>query len=160
MNFWEYRGTLFIDRGRIINGLEEIGDGRNAGDRAVKSIMERAKQKDGTVSVYALSDEMVATLASVLNSKTKYRDLTTELTSLEKLISKLKKEEHSGYVEVLLRELREMRDTMRNGTYQFGRRDLPLMRIVKQHTEQDLPCIRLFYDINQTHRMGLAIDAD
>lgn len=65
-----------------------------------------------------------------------------------------------GYVEVLLRELREMRDAMRNGTYQFGRRDLPLMRIVKQHTERDLPCIRLFYDINQTHRMGLAIDAD
>jgi hypothetical protein len=102
VNFWEYRGTLFIDRGRIINGLEEIGDGRNAGDRAVKNIMARAKQKDGTVSVYVLSDEMVATLASVLNSKTKYRDLTTELTSLEKLISKLKKEEHSGYVEVLL----------------------------------------------------------
>jgi hypothetical protein len=54
------------------------------------------------VSVFQLPDEMVATLASVLNSKAKYRDLTTELTSLEKLISKLKKEEHSGYVEVLL----------------------------------------------------------
>ena len=65
-----------------------------------------------------------------------------------------------GYVEVLLRELREMRDAMRNGAYQFGRQDLPLMRIVKQHTEQDLPCIRLFYAINQTHRMGLEVDSD
>ncbi len=102
VNFWEYRGTLFIDRGRIINALEEIGDARNSGERAIKSILERAKQKDGTVSVYTLPDEMVATLASVLNSSAKYRDLTTELTSLEKLISKLKKEEHSGYVEVLL----------------------------------------------------------
>jgi len=63
-----------------------------------------------------------------------------------------------AYVEVLLRELREMRAAMRNGTYQFGRQDLPMMRIVKQHTERDLPCIRLFYDINQTHRMGLAVD--
>jgi len=102
VNFWEYRGTLFLDRGRIINALEEIGDTKSSGDRAVKSILDHAKQKDGTVSVYILSDEMVATLASVLNSKAKYRDLTTELTSLEKLISKLKKEEHSGYVEVLL----------------------------------------------------------
>jgi hypothetical protein len=102
VNFWEYRGTLFIDRGRIINALEEVNETKKSGERAIKSILDRAKQKDGTVSVYTLPDEMVATLASVLNSKAKYRDLTTELTSLEKLISKLKKEEHSGYVEVLL----------------------------------------------------------
>jgi len=102
VNFWEYRGTLFLDRGRIINAFEEIGNDQIIGDRAVKNIFTRAAQKDGTVSVFQLPDEMVATLASVLNSKVKYRDLTTELTSLEKLISKLKKEEHSGYVEVLL----------------------------------------------------------
>lgn len=102
VNFWEYRGTLFLDRGRIINACEEIGNEQSIGDRAIKSILNRASQKDGTVSVFQLPDEMVATLASVLNSKVKYKDLTTELTSLEKLISKLKKEEHSGYVEVLL----------------------------------------------------------
>ncbi|MBD3305617.1 hypothetical protein GF339_04490 [candidate division KSB3 bacterium] len=102
VNFWEYRGTLFLDRGRIINALEELGNERNTGERAIKNILAKAEQKDGAVSVFQLQDEMVATLASVLNSKVKYRDLTTELTSLEKLISKLKKEEHSGYVEVLL----------------------------------------------------------
>ena len=65
-----------------------------------------------------------------------------------------------GFVEVLLKELREMRAAMRDGSYQFGRRDLPFMRIVKQHSDRDLPCIRLFYDINQTHLLGLDIDAD
>jgi hypothetical protein len=102
VNFWEYRGTLFLDRGRIINALEEVGNTEVFGEKAIRSILEKAKEKDGTVSVFQLQDEMVATLASVLKSKVKYRDLTTELTSLEKLISKLKKEEHSGYVEVLL----------------------------------------------------------
>lgn len=102
VNFWEYRGTLFLDRGRIMNAFEEIGNEQTTGERAIKNILSRATQKDGTVSVFQLPDEMVATLASVLNSNVKYRDLTTELTSLEKLISKLKKEEHSGYVEVLL----------------------------------------------------------
>lgn len=102
VNFWEYCGILFLDRGRIVNAFEEIGNNKVPGEKAIKNILERAKQKDGTVSVFQLSDELVATLASVLNSKAKYRDLTTELTSLEKLISKLKKEEHSGYVEVLL----------------------------------------------------------
>ncbi len=102
VNFWEYQGTLFLDRGRIINAFEDLGKEQTTGDRAIKNILSRATQKDGTVSVFLLPNEMVATLASVLHSKVKYRDLTTELTSLEKLISKLKKEEHSGYVEVLL----------------------------------------------------------
>ena len=64
------------------------------------------------------------------------------------------------YIEVLLRELRTMRASMQDGSYQFGRQDLPLMRVVKQHSESDLPCIRLLYDINQTHRLGLDIDTD
>ena len=58
-------------------------------------------------------------------------------------------------IEALKKELTEMRESMRDGSYQFGRNDLPLMRIVKKHTEKDLPCIRLFYLINQTHRQGL-----
>ena len=37
--------------------------------------------------------------------------------------------------------------------------DLPWMRIVKQHTDQDLPCVRLLYLINQTHHDGLDIDS-
>jgi hypothetical protein len=67
-------------------------------------------------------------------------------------------ESNLGYVHVLLKEMRAMRSSMTDGSYQFGRMDLPWMRIVKQHTEQDLPCIRLFYLINQTHREGLDID--
>lgn len=57
-------------------------------------------------------------------------------------------ESNVGFIEALKKELVEMRETMRDGSYQFGRNDLPLMRIVKKHTEKDLPCIRLFYLIN------------
>ena len=64
-----------------------------------------------------------------------------------------------GFVNVLLKEMRALRASMADGSYQFGRNDLPWMRIVKQHTRQDLPCIRLFYLINQTHREGLDIDS-
>jgi hypothetical protein len=59
------------------------------------------------------------------------------------------------YVEVLLKELRAMRAEMADGSYQFGRHDLPMMRVVKQHTDKELPCIRLLYLINQTHQQGL-----
>lgn len=62
---------------------------------------------------------------------------------------------NTAYVEVLLKELRAMRATMADGSYQFGRQDLPMMRLVKQYTDKELPCIRLLYLINQTHREGL-----
>ena len=66
-------------------------------------------------------------------------------------------ESNTGYVEVLLKEMRALRASMTDGSYQFGRNDLPFMRIVKAHNDSDLPCIRLFYDINQTHHEGLDI---
>ena len=66
-------------------------------------------------------------------------------------------ESNTDYVDVLLKEMRELRASMTDGSYQFGRNDLPFMRIVKAHDESDLPCIRLFYDINQTHHEGLDI---
>jgi hypothetical protein len=66
-------------------------------------------------------------------------------------------ESNTEYVEVLLKEIRDLRASMADGSYQFGRNDLPFMRIVKAHNDSDLPCIRIFYDINQTHREGLDI---
>ena len=53
--------------------------------------------------------------------------------------------------------LKALYESMKDGSYQFGRNDLPLMRVIKKHTENDLPCIRLFYTINQTHRQGLDV---
>jgi len=66
-------------------------------------------------------------------------------------------ESNTDFVEVLLKETRDLRTSMTDGSYQFGRNDLPFMRIVKAHDDNDLPCIRLFYAINQTHRGGLDI---
>ena len=66
-------------------------------------------------------------------------------------------ESNTDYVEVLLKEVRQLRASMADGSYQFGRNDLPFMRIVKLRNDSDLPFIRLFYDINQTHRQGLDI---
>ncbi len=68
-------------------------------------------------------------------------------------------EHNLGYVEVLLKELRGMRAAMTDGSYQFGRHDLPMMRLVKKYTDKELPCIRLLYQINQTHREGLDVAA-
>ena len=64
------------------------------------------------------------------------------------------------YLELLLKEVRELRASMADGSYLFGRQDLPFMRLVKRSNEQMLPFIRLFYRINQTHKQGLDIPND
>jgi len=64
---------------------------------------------------------------------------------------------NTAYLGVLLEELRELRASMADGSYLFGRKDLPFMRIVKQHNERELPVIKLLYQINQTHKQGLDV---
>jgi hypothetical protein len=104
VSFWEYEGYLFMDTGKIVSALEELQKDpiiRSFGDKAKQNILTKAKEKDGTVTVFRLSNELVATLAAALKSTIVLKDLTTELTSLEKLVQKLRKEEHTGYIEIV-----------------------------------------------------------
>lgn len=110
LSFLEYEGILFLDSGKIVNAVEETADRkRTTGQKAVTGITKKAQEKEGNISVYTLSAEMVVILASVVRNEVVYKDLTTELTTLEKLFEKLKNEEHTGYIEV------EMNDQKGNG---------------------------------------------
>jgi hypothetical protein len=66
-------------------------------------------------------------------------------------------ENNTASLGILLKEVRELRESMVDGSYLFGREDLPFMRLVKKSSEKTLPFIRLFYRINQTHKQGLDI---
>ena len=62
-----------------------------------------------------------------------------------------------AFLGLLLKEVRELRASMADGSYLFGRQDLPFMRLVKRSNENTLPFIRMFYRINQTHKLGLDV---
>ena len=63
----------------------------------------------------------------------------------------------NSLVDMLLQEMRELYDSMQKGDYLFGRRDLPVMRLLKNASEDDLPFLKLFYRINRTHTRGLDV---
>jgi hypothetical protein len=69
-------------------------------------------------------------------------------------------EVNTSFVDLLLEEVRALRKSMADGSYLFGRVDLPFMRLVKRSNEKDLPFIKLFFQINQTHKQGLDIQED
>ncbi len=104
VSFWEYEGILFLDNGNIVNAVEEAGVTRASAPEAVSSIAGKVQEKDGTISVYSLSADMVTLLASAVRSEVVHKDLGTDFTSLQQLIAKLQSEGHTGYVEVAMKD--------------------------------------------------------
>ena len=64
------------------------------------------------------------------------------------------------FINRVLGEVRALRASMADGSYLFGRQDLPFMRLIRGCDETTLPFIRLFYQINETHRRGLDVSGD
>lgn len=104
VSFWEYEGILFLEAGEIVNAFEEREGKRKGGEGAVENIIRQSQQKDGRINVYKLAPEMVTIFASTSMKEATYKDLSTEFTSLDKLIDKLGKESHSGYIEIILND--------------------------------------------------------
>lgn len=100
VSFWEYEGNIFIDNGNVVNAVEEIDGNRETGKTAVEQVTQKAQEKGGSIGVFRLKADMVTLLASVVQSEIRYRDLSTDFTSAEGLINKLRSEDHTGFVEV------------------------------------------------------------
>lgn len=95
-----YEGAVFLERGAVVNAVEQPAGCRRTGATALHGISERAGERNGEINVYALTPEVTATLAAVIDSEPLYRDLSTSFTSIERLIEKLGAEGHTGYIQV------------------------------------------------------------
>lgn len=103
VSFWEYDGILFFLDGHIVNAQEEIGMRATAvqtGEAAISHILTKAREKDGNISVYQLSVKTVKTLLAAMQGTPKYEALSTDLTSLARVVALLQKEHLSGYIEI------------------------------------------------------------
>jgi len=60
----------------------------------------------------------------------------------------------------LEQDVRRLRASMADGSYCFGREDLPFVRVVAHQDERILPFKRLLLKINETHINGLETDED
>jgi hypothetical protein len=97
---WEYEGILLFDTGNIVNAIEDSKGQRRHGPSAAEGIAMRGREKDGALDVYRLSPEMTQLLANLFNSQAIYKDLDSDLTSLDKLVAKMQSEKLTGYIEI------------------------------------------------------------
>ena len=65
-----------------------------------------------------------------------------------------------GFVDDLERDIKELRASMADGSYRFGKHDLGFMKLVEAQSDEMLPFKQLFRVINKTHKEGLAVDED
>jgi len=59
------------------------------------------------------------------------------------------------FLDALEREVRTIRESMADGSYMFGKENLPFFKIVEHQDEQILPFRQLLLKINETHINGL-----
>ncbi len=64
-----------------------------------------------------------------------------------------------GWVEPLEKSILDVHQSMVDGSYRFGREDLPFMDILYRYGDQ-IPFHTLLKQINETHRKGLEVDED
>ncbi|MEI6415085.1 MAG: hypothetical protein WCP34_12610 [Pseudomonadota bacterium] len=62
-----------------------------------------------------------------------------------------------GYLEPLEQSIQALHDAMKQGTYSFGREDLPFMDLIQRHGDY-IPFHTLLKQINETHRKGILTD--
>ena len=62
------------------------------------------------------------------------------------------------FLDQLERDVRKLRESMANGNYQFGKENLPYVKVVEKQDERILPFKLLLLKINETHIKGLDVD--
>ncbi|HFD78803.1 MAG TPA: general secretion pathway protein GspF [Gammaproteobacteria bacterium] len=60
----------------------------------------------------------------------------------------------------LQRDVQKLRDSMADGSYRFGKEDLPYVKVVEHQDERILPFKQLLLKINETHIEGLDVEGD
>ena len=62
------------------------------------------------------------------------------------------------FLEELERDVRKLRESMADGSYRFGKNNLPFVKVVEMQDERILPFKSLLLKINETHIKGLEVD--
>ena len=98
----DYDGVVLLDAGHVLNAIEDVMARHRAGVKVVDGVLAKSRERDGMISVFQLSAEMTQLLADLANSQVLYKDLTSDLTSLDRLLASLKARHHTGFIDVQL----------------------------------------------------------
>lgn len=92
-------GVLYLDSGECIGAFCRSGSRSLQGDEAVAAILETAGRQNFQVNVQELDPALVGFWARAVNARPLHRDLTSDITDLDRLITKMARERLNGFIE-------------------------------------------------------------
>jgi hypothetical protein len=100
-------GAVFFDKDELLNGILKDKTVEVKGQEAIKRIFEDAVKYSFYVSVYKILPENVYFWSSIPDATKIYKDLSTEFTDLEGLITKMNAENLTGHIDVSINNGKE-----------------------------------------------------
>ncbi|RLB41961.1 MAG: hypothetical protein DRH12_06850 [Deltaproteobacteria bacterium] len=96
--------VIYFDKDEMLNGVFEQDGQSITGKEAVERIIEASHNNNFTISIYEIPPEHIYLWANLPHSQEVYKDLSTEFTELSGLISKMKTERLTGFIDVSLND--------------------------------------------------------
>ncbi len=96
--------VIYFDKDELLNGIFEQEGKLTKGEEAVQGIIDAVDNNNFTISIYEIPSEQIYLWANVPETEPIYKDLSTEFTELGGLISKMKAEGLTGFIDVSLKD--------------------------------------------------------
>jgi len=100
VNFWGYEGILVMDMGHMIQATSSEREVHLLGEQAILRIFSRARDKDGSIEVIDLSNEVAIALGFALQAVPFSGQEGLQGNALSDIFNFLEQEGMSGYVDL------------------------------------------------------------
>lgn len=155
-----FQSAIFLQEGDAVAGMKEIKEEKKSGPEAVKEILCQARRENNErINVVELPIKKVAMMAEAFGfgCHSLYKDLSTDFSSLKKVISKLGKDGFTGFIEIhFQREKKEAILLLEEGRTKAVFTDEILVGLNKE-TETDLRLLTS-KTIEEVERTGALFD--
>ena len=94
--------VIYFDKDEMLNGIFEQESEVIRGKDSVEHIIDAADNNNFIISIYEIPPDQIYFWANMPESEEIYKDLSTEFTELGGLISKMKAEKLTGFIDVCL----------------------------------------------------------
>lgn len=98
----DMEGVVFFDSDVILSGILKAEGEELKGQEAIDRILELARQRDFSVSIYAIDAYRIVYWANIPFSRPIYTDLSSEFTDLDGLVQKQRTEGLTGYISAVI----------------------------------------------------------
>lgn len=92
-------GVFYLDSGECIGAFCVSGQTTLQDEQAAALLLEASERQNFQVSVYEIDPALVRFWAQAINARPLHRDLTSDITDLDRLITKMSRERLNGFIE-------------------------------------------------------------